>query len=98
MWNHRIIRTVKDGTTSLGLYEVMYNDDGSILAHSEDAIDLSGYESAEDLKESLFLMVSDVEQHVSGEKEILDADKIKFVNNFDDDEFIEMDINDLLED
>ena len=43
MWNYRII---KDKDT-YGLYEVIYNDDGEILAHSEEP-EVFG-ESAEDL-------------------------------------------------
>lgn len=32
MWNYRIIKS----GDSYGLYEVIYNDDGEICAHSED--------------------------------------------------------------
>ena len=78
MWNYRVIRKKEGDNVVLGLYEVMYNDDGNIFTHSETPEDLDGYETPKDLLDSLLLMVSDVEQHVSGEKDILEHDDIKF--------------------
>ena len=98
MWNYRIIRKKEGASVVLGLYEVMYNDDGKIFAHSETPEDLDGYETPKDLLESLFLMVSDVEQHVSGEKDILDHDEIKFHPcDADGEDYTEIDPKDLLD-
>ena len=79
MWNYRIIKD-KD---NYGLYEVMYNDDGEICAHSEEP-EIVG-ESPEDLLETLQLMLSDVKKHFSyffppeiKEDKILELNKIKF--------------------
>ena len=85
MWNYRIIKN-KD---TYGLYEVMYNDDGEIFAHSEEP-ELVG-ESPEDLLETLKLMISDVKKHFSyffpievNEEKILELDKIKFAKPCED--------------
>lgn len=79
MWNYRII---KDKDT-YGLYEVMYNDDGEICAHSEKP-EIIG-ESPEDLLDTLKLMLADTKKHFSyffppeiKEDKILDLNKIKF--------------------
>jgi len=79
MWNYRIIKN-KD---TYGLYEVMYNDDGEICAHSEEP-EIVG-ESPEDLLDTLQLMISDVKKHFTyffprkiNEEKILEYDKIKF--------------------
>ena len=78
MWNYRIINKTDKKNITLGLYEVMYNDKEEIWLHAESPEELSGYEAAEDLRDSLLMMLSDVERHISGEKEILELDKIKF--------------------
>ena len=78
MWNYRII---KDENT-YGLYEVMYNDDGEIFAHTENP-EMVG-ESPEDLLESLRLMESDVNKHITNNKEILELGKIKFAKPCED--------------
>lgn len=79
MWNYRII---KDKET-YGLYEVIYNDDGEICAHSEKP-EIIG-ESPEDLLDTLQLMLADTKKHFSyfyppevKEDKILDLNKIKF--------------------
>ena len=79
MWNYRII---KDKDT-YGLYEVMYNDDGEICAHSEKP-EIIG-ESPEDLLDTLQLMLADAKKHFSyfypievNQDKILECDKIKF--------------------
>jgi len=72
MWNYRIIKN-KD---TYGLYEVMYNDDGEICAHSENP-EIIG-ESAEDLFDTLQLMLHDVNKHIVDVEKILDYNKIKF--------------------
>ena len=85
MWNYRIIKD-KD---VYGLYEVMYNDDGEICAHSEKP-EIIG-ESPEDLYETLQLMICDIKKHFSyffpikiKEEKILEYDKIKFHKFCDD--------------
>jgi hypothetical protein len=70
MWNYRII---KDSPESYGLYEVIYNDDGEISAHSEDP-EVIG-ESPEDLLTSLRLMLDDANKSFYN---VLEGDKIKF--------------------
>ena len=72
MWNYRII---KDKDT-YGLYEVMYNDDGEICAHSENP-EIIG-ESPTDLLDTLELMIHDVNKHIIDGEKILEYDKIKF--------------------
>lgn len=78
MWNYRII---KDKDT-YGLYEVIYNDDGEITAHSEEP-EIIG-ESPTDLLDALELMIHDVNKHIIDGKEILEIDKIKFASLSDD--------------
>lgn len=90
MWNYRIIKD-KD---SYGLYEVIYNDEGKIFAHSEEP-EIVG-ESPKDLLDTLELMIHDVNSHIIDGKEILNFGEIKFSKLSDDDEeFVEIDINDL---
>jgi len=72
MWNYRIIKD-KD---AYGLYEVMYNDDGEICAHSENP-EIIG-ESPTDLLDTLELMIHDVNKHIIDGEKILEYDKIKF--------------------
>lgn len=72
MWNYRIIKD-KD---AYGLYEVMYNDNGEIFAHTEEP-EIVG-EDPKDLLDTLELMISDVNKHIIDGKEILEIDKIKF--------------------
>ena len=72
MWNYRIIKN-KD---TYGLYEVMYNDDGEICAHSEEP-EIVG-ESPTDLFDTLQLMLHDVNKHIVDVEKILEYDKIKF--------------------
>lgn len=78
MWNYRIIKT----KNHYGLYEVMYNDDGEIFAHSEEP-EIVG-EDPKDLLDTLELMISDVNKHIIDGKEILDIDKIKFAKPCED--------------
>lgn len=78
MWNYRIIKD-KD---NYGLYEVMYNDDGEIFAHSEEP-EIVG-EDPKDLLDTLELMISDVNKHIIDGKEILEIDKIKFAKPCED--------------
>lgn len=78
MWNYRIIKH----KNSYGLYEVMYNDDGQICAHSENP-EIVG-DSPQDLLETLELMTNDVNKHINKEKEILEHNKIKFHKFCDD--------------
>lgn len=69
MWNYRII---KKGD-SYGLYEVIYNDDGEICAHSESP-ELEDC-SIQELLSTLRLMLDDAQK---SSYNILDYDKIKF--------------------
>jgi hypothetical protein len=69
MWNYRIIKD-KD---NYGLYEVIYNDDGEITAHSQDP-EIIG-DSPEDLVQTLRLMLDDANKSYYN---ILELDKIKF--------------------
>ena len=85
MWNYRIIKD-KD---AYGLYEVMYNDDGEIFAHSEKP-EIVG-ESPEDILETLKLMLRDVKKNFVSffpikvdECKILEVDKIKFAKPCED--------------
>lgn len=78
MWNYRIIKH----KNSYGLYEVMYNDDGQICAHSENP-EIVG-DSPQDLLETLELMTNDVNKHINKEKQILEHNKIKFHKFCDD--------------
>lgn len=70
MWNYRIIQKKKN---LYGLYEVFYNDDGEITAHSQDP-EVIG-ESPEDLLQTLRLMLDDANKSYNN---ILKSDKIKF--------------------
>jgi hypothetical protein len=69
MWNYRIIKNKED----YGLYEVIYNDDGEISAHSEKAEIIGS--SVKDILDSLRLMLDDAQK---SSYEILEMDKIKF--------------------
>mgnify|MGYP001478475238 FL=1 len=80
MWNYRII---KDKDT-YGLYEVFYNDDGKITAHSEEP-EIVG-ESAEDLLQTLRLMMDDAQKSYYN---ILKHDEIKFAPMYDEKDFAE---------
>jgi len=96
MWNYRII---KDKDT-YGLYEVMYNDDGEICAHSENP-EIIG-ESPTDLLDTLELMIHDVNKHIIDGEKILDLNKIKFsefCKDMDKSEVITLDqLDDILKD
>ena len=96
MWNYRII---KDKDT-YGLYEVMYNDDGKIFAHSEEP-EIVG-ESPTDLLDTLELMIHDVNAHIIDGKEILELNKIKFAKPCEDydkgEEITIEELDDLLKD
>ena len=88
MWNYRIIKNKK----TYGLYEVFYNDDGEIFAHSEEPEIVA--ESPEDLLESLQLMLKDVKKHFNyffpceiNEEKILELGEIKFAPMHDEEDF-----------
>tara|TARA_B100000085_G_scaffold276326_1_gene295297 strand:+ start:956 stop:1261 length:306 start_codon:yes stop_codon:yes gene_type:complete len=78
MWNYRIIKNKDD---SYGLYEVIYNDDGEISAHSESS-EIVG-ESPEDILQTLRLMLDDANKSYYS---ILEYDKIKFAPLMDESE------------
>lgn len=75
MWNYRIIKD----KNAYGLYEVMYNDDGEIFAHSEEAEIIA--ESPEELIETLNLMLSDANK---SKENIMIYDQIKFAKPCED--------------
>lgn len=89
MWNYRIIKKGE----SYGLYEVIYNDDKQISAHSEEP----EFEShdVDDLIESLEMMLEDAKKCKNN---ILEHDQIQFAPFYDENEgFIEIDnLDDLL--
>jgi len=93
MWNYRIIKD----KNSYGLYEVMYNDDGEIFAHSEEAEVIA--ESPEELIETLNMMLSDANK---SKENILIYDQIKFAKpceDFDESETITIEqLDDILKD
>ena len=78
MWNYRII---KNKDNSYGLYEVIYNDDGEISAHSENS-EIIG-ESPQDILQTLRLMLDDANKSFYN---ILEYDKIKFAPLCDESE------------
>ena len=78
MWNYRII---KNKDNSYGLYEVIYNDDGEISAHSENS-EIIG-ESPEDILLTLRLMLDDANKSYYN---ILDSEKIEFAPLIDESE------------
>jgi hypothetical protein len=75
MWNYRIIKR----GDSYGLYEVMYNDDGEIFAHSEEP-ELEEHSSKE-LIQTLNMMLDDANK---SKNNILTYDKIKFAKPCED--------------
>jgi len=93
MWNYRIIKD----KNAYGLYEVMYNDDGEIFAHSEEAEIIA--ESPKELIETLNLMLSDANK---SKENILIYDQIKFAKpceDYDKSETITIEqLDDLLKD
>ena len=91
MWNYRII---KDGD-NYGLYEVFYNEDGKISAHSENAEVVC--ESPEEIVKTLRLMLDDAEKFSNN---VLEMDEIEFAPLYDEDEeLIEVkDLKDFLKD
>jgi len=93
MWNYRIIKD----KNAYGLYEVMYNDDGEIFAHSEEAEVIA--ESPEELIETLNMMLADANK---SKENILIYDQIKFAKpceDFDNSETITIEqLDDLLKD
>lgn len=75
MWNYRIIKR----GDSYGLYEVMYNDEGEIFAHSEDP-ELESY-TPEELIQTLNMMLEDANK---SKKNILTYNEIKFAKPCED--------------
>lgn len=78
MWNYRII---KSSDESYGLYEVIYNDNGEISAHTEEPEVIGS--SVKDLLDALRLMLDDAEK---ASYNILEMNKIKFAPLIDEDE------------
>jgi hypothetical protein len=81
MWNYRIIKKETKGQPDqYGLYEVIYNDDKEISAHSEEP-EIWG-ESPEDLLTTLRLMLDDAQK--SYYKKVLEYGKIEFAPLYDE--------------
>ena len=78
MWNYRIIKNKDD---SYGLYEVIYNDDGKISAHSENS-EIIG-ESPEDILQTLRLMLDDANKSYYN---VLNYEEIKFAPLYNENE------------
>jgi hypothetical protein len=78
MWNYRIIKNKDD---SYGLYEVIYNDDGKISAHSENS-EIIG-ESPEDILQTLRLMLDDANKSYYS---VLNYEEIKFAPLYNENE------------
>ena len=80
MWNYRIIkREVEGQSDQYGLFEVFYNDEGEISAHSEDP-ELVG-ESPEELLTTLRLMLDDAQKSYY---KILKYGEIEFAPLYDE--------------
>jgi len=80
MWNYRIIkREIESQPDQYGLYEVIYNDEGEISAHSEKP-ELVG-ESPEDLLTALRLMLDDAQKSYY---KVLKYSEIEFAPLYDE--------------
>lgn len=75
MWNYRIIKKEDE----YGLYEVIYDNDGNITAHSEKAELVE--ESPEDLLTTLRLMLDDAQKSYY---KVLEYGKIEFAPLYDE--------------
>ena len=89
MWNYRIIkRQVEGQADQYGLFEVFYNDEGEISAHSEEP-EVVG-ESPQDILDSLQIMLSDTKKHFDAfyppkpNDKILEYGKIEFKPLYDE--------------
>ena len=76
MWNYRIIKKSED---NYGLYEVFYNDDKEIFAHSENPEVWA--ESPSELIEQLSMMLSDA---IRCKDDELELGKIKFAPAYEE--------------
>lgn len=80
MWNYRIIkREVEGQPDQYGLFEVFYNDEGKISAHSEDPELVD--ESPEELLQTLRLMLNDAQKSYY---EVLKYGEIEFAPLYDE--------------
>jgi hypothetical protein len=61
-WNYRIIKHDTGNISHYAIHEVFYDDDGKIMAWTEDAIEVSG-ESERDISHILRLMLKDTKNH-----------------------------------
>ena len=82
MWNYRVIKF----DDHVGLYEVIYNDQGEISGHCEKP-EVVG-DTVEELGDTLKLMLHDYER-----SDVLDGEKIEFAPLVDpDDKLIPFDL------
>ena len=96
MWNYRVItKDISEDIKEYGIYEVFYNEQGEICAHSENP-ELVG-ESMDDLFNQLSNMVIDVDKHVVDSSKILELGKIKFHKFCEDDDFEEFELKDIID-
>lgn len=97
MWNYRIIkREVEGQSDQYGLFEVFYNDEGKISAHSEEPELVD--ESPEELLTTLRLMLNDAQKSYY---DILKYGEIEFAPFYSEEEMEEfeaIDIRDLIND
>ena len=77
MWNYRIIKNGDD----YGLYEVFYNEDGKISAHTLDAEVVCS--SPEEIVKTLKLMIDDAKKFSNN---VLEMGEIEFAPFYDEDE------------
>jgi len=93
MWNYRIIkRKIEGQPDQYGLFEVIYNDDKEISAHTEEA-EIIG-ESPEEIVQTLRLMLDDANKSYYN---ILNYEEIKFAPLIDEDENEAIEIKNLSE-
>ena len=75
-WNHRVVKEVlENGDEWFTVREVFYNDDGSIYAYTEDAVDIAGA-SIDELRNYLQWCLNCLDKPIliDGEVEFVDND------------------------
>ena len=97
MWNYRIIkREVEGQSDQYGLFEVFYNDDGEISAHSEEPELVDG--SPEELLTTLRLMLDDAQKSYYKILKYGEIEFAPFYSEEDAKEIESIDIRDLIND
>ena len=62
-WNHRVVRFKHEGEDWYAVCEVYYNEDGSIYAHTQDGVRVTG-DNVEELRETLERMLRCLDQKI----------------------------------